>query len=132
MEETRVVGENHWHVATFSLYTPCKTFVTSYAHFHKRCCVTTCMRCTLQFQIQLSRNCILKVYHVFILYPIVVIHMLDFKNTTWRLIYTRFLNYNMFVDLTPHISQRKNVLYSIWHLLANERTCCIVFFLNVW
>jgi hypothetical protein len=29
----------------------------------------------------------------------------DFKNSIWRLIHTRILNYNMFVDLTAHISQ---------------------------
>ena len=27
----------------------------------------------------------------------------------------RILNYNMFVDLTAHINQWKNVLYSIWY-----------------
>ena len=29
----------------------------------------------------------------------------------------RILNYNMFVDLTAHINQCKNVLYSIWFFL---------------
>ena len=29
----------------------------------------------------------------------------------------RILNYNMFVDLTAHITQWKNVLYSIWFFL---------------
>ena len=63
---------------------------------------------------KIEQECILKVYHVSILYHVVVINMLDFMNLTWRLIHTRILNYNMFVDLTAHISQWKNVLYSIW------------------
>ena len=57
------------------------------------------------------------VYHVFILYHIVVINMLDFKNSAWRLIHTIILIYNMVVDLTAHISQWKNMLYSIWFFL---------------
>ena len=57
------------------------------------------------------------VYHVFILYHIVVINMLGFKNSTWRLIHTYTLIYNMVVDLTAHISKWKNMLYSIWIFL---------------
>jgi len=49
----------------------------------------------------------------------------------------RILNYNMFVDLTAHISQWKNVLYSIWfffkcftiifnfsHFISETLRCC--------
>jgi hypothetical protein len=114
MEETRVPGENHWNVAshwqTLSLYTPRQK---SWHHMHifsivrKLCFVTTSMRYTLQFQIKLSK-CILMVYHVFILYHIVVINII--KNSIWRL---------------------KSLITTcllIWrHTLANERTCYIVF-----
>ena len=39
----------------------------------------------------------------------------------------RILNYNMFVDLTAHISQWKNVLYSIWFFFLNVSQLYLTF-----
>jgi len=48
----------------------------------------------------------LKIGDVFIFYHIVLIGMLDFKNSIWLLFCTRTLSYGMsIVDLTVNISQ---------------------------
>ena len=62
---------------------------------------------TVQFPIKFNKN----LFDVFMIYHIVIIDMLDFNNTTWRLIQTRTFSYHMLlVDLTANISQWENVL----------------------
>jgi hypothetical protein len=39
----------------------------------------------------------------------------------------RILNYNIFVDLTAHINQWKNVLYSIWFFFLNVSQLSLTF-----
>ena len=99
-----------------TLYTLQK-IVTSYAHFQHSAYTLFCHNIHEMYTSisdKIEQECILKVYHVFILYHIVVINI--FKNSIWRiesLITSCLLNWR--------------------HTLANERTCYIFFdfFLNV-
>jgi hypothetical protein len=112
VEETGVAGENHWHVAshwqTLSLYTPRKIIVT-YAHFQHCAQVLFChniheMYASISDKIE--QECILKVYHVFILYHIVVINI--FKISIWRL--ESLITTCLLIWRHTLISQWKNVL----------------------
>jgi hypothetical protein len=55
---------------------------------------------------KIQQEIVSEVDNVFIFYYIILIDMLDFKNSIWRLIHTRNLSYVMsVVDLTVNISQ---------------------------